>query len=175
MGGKALQRIAKVVSKVAPASQDDAGAVRLPGGQSLPQNAVVVARLVGLTAAGAPLVSYPESPVAGEQEALSTVELKLDDVGREVTLAFVGGDARRPVVSGILRSSRAGTASARKQVTVRLDGERILLSAERELVLQCGKASITLQRDGTLVLSGTDLLSRSSGGNRIRGGSVSLN
>jgi hypothetical protein len=43
------------------------------------------------------------------------------------------------------------------------------------MVLQVGKASITLTKDGRIVIRGADVLTRSSGSNRIKGGSVSIN
>jgi hypothetical protein len=49
------------------------------------------------------------------------------------------------------------------------------VQAAEELVLRCGDASITLTRAGKIILRGTYLLSRSSGVNRIKGGSVQIN
>ncbi len=60
-------------------------------------------------------------------------------------------------------------------MALQLDGERLVLCAERELVLACGKATITLTRAGKVILAGTYLVSRSSGVNRIKGGSVQIN
>jgi hypothetical protein len=56
-----------------------------------------------------------------------------------------------------------------------IDGERLELKSEREIVLRCGKASITLTRDGKILIRGTYLLNRSVGTNRIQGGSVQIN
>jgi hypothetical protein len=53
--------------------------------------------------------------------------------------------------------------------------ERLELVAEREIVLRCGQASVTLTRAGKIILRGTYVLSRSSGVNRIAGGSVQIN
>lgn len=53
--------------------------------------------------------------------------------------------------------------------------ERLVLSAEKEIVLRCGEASITLRADGKIILRGTHLLQRSSGPLRLKGGSVSIN
>ena len=57
---------------------------------------------------------------------------------------------------------------------VEIDGETLTLSAEREIVLRCGKASLTLTRAGKVLIRGAYLLSRSSGANRIKGGSVQI-
>jgi hypothetical protein len=56
-----------------------------------------------------------------------------------------------------------------------IDDQRLELTAEREIVLRCGKASITLTRAGKILLRGTYLFSRSTGVNKIKGGSVQLN
>jgi hypothetical protein len=53
--------------------------------------------------------------------------------------------------------------------------ERLELTAEREIVLRVGDASITLTRAGKIILRGTYVLSRSSGVNKIKGGSVQIN
>ena len=49
------------------------------------------------------------------------------------------------------------------------------IGALDQLVLRCGKASITLTKAGKVLIQGTYLSSRSSGVNRIKGGSVQLN
>lgn len=53
--------------------------------------------------------------------------------------------------------------------------ERLVLTADREIVLQVGKASITLTKAGKIILRGTYVVSRSSGVNKIKGGSVQIN
>jgi len=42
-------------------------------------------------------------------------------------------------------------------------------------VLRCGKASITLTREGKVLIHGSYISSRSTGVNRVKGGSVQLN
>ena len=56
-----------------------------------------------------------------------------------------------------------------------LDGERLVFTADKEIVLRCGDASITLTKAGKVIIRGSYLLSRSSGVNRIKGGSVQIN
>jgi hypothetical protein len=58
---------------------------------------------------------------------------------------------------------------------VKLDGDSLILSAKRDIVLQCGKSFITLTSAGKVLIQGEYLLSRSSGVNKIRGGSIQLN
>ena len=61
------------------------------------------------------------------------------------------------------------------KVEVNADGERLVVSAKEQLVLRCGKATITLSKAGKVLIEGTYISSRSSGVNRIKGGSVQLN
>ena len=61
------------------------------------------------------------------------------------------------------------------QLEVDSDGQRITVSAREQLVLRCGEASITLTKAGKVLIEGTYVSSRSSGVNRIKGGSVQLN
>jgi len=49
------------------------------------------------------------------------------------------------------------------------------LRASEELILECGKAKISLRADGRVVILGGYLLSRASGVNKIKGGSVEIN
>lgn len=58
---------------------------------------------------------------------------------------------------------------------VYVDGRRVTFDAKEQIELRCGKASITLTRAGKILIRGAYLLSRSSGVNRIKGGSVQLN
>jgi hypothetical protein len=101
------------------------------------------------------------------------------DAGRAVTVAFAEDDPNRPIVMGLLR----GNPTAREPLEesehpswkVEVEGKRIVLSAADEIVLRCGKSSVTLTRAGKVVIRGVYLLSRASGVNRIKGASVQIN
>jgi hypothetical protein len=56
-----------------------------------------------------------------------------------------------------------------------IDGSRMRIGAKDEVVLQCGKASITLRRNGRVVIRGTHVETHSTGTNRIKGGQVRVN
>lgn len=56
-----------------------------------------------------------------------------------------------------------------------IDGQRIDLTAREQITLRCGKASITMTRAGKVIIRGTYVSSKSSGANRIKGGSVQIN
>ena len=53
--------------------------------------------------------------------------------------------------------------------------ERLIVTAKEQVVIRCGKASITLTRAGKVLIQGEYVLSRSAGVNRVKGGSVQLN
>jgi len=108
--------------------------------------------------------------------ARSMVPVTSDDLGREVLLT--GGLEERPVVVGFVLSAEElarGRNALPGQVEARLDGERVVLSADREIELRCGKSSLILRADGKVVLRGENVVSSASGPNRIRGGSVQIN
>jgi len=56
-----------------------------------------------------------------------------------------------------------------------VDGVRVRVCAKDEVVIACGKASITLRRNGRVVIRGTHVETLSSGTNRIKGGQVRVN
>jgi hypothetical protein len=152
---------------------------RRPGEEpcALPKlDGVVIGTLAGFGESGAPLVDFPGNAAGAPVEARTTVALHQDAGGREVVLLFEGGDAARPICVGVLRE--AGTTldvPLGGTVDARLDGERLVLTADKEIVLRCGKATIVLTREGKVLLRGAYLLSRSTGVNRIKGGSVQIN
>ena len=110
--------------------------------------------------------------------ARTTVSLLQAQIGAIVVVLFEQADIRRPIVVGVLQESRAalpGAAVPAPLVSAQVDDQKVVLSAEREIVLKCGEASITLTRAGKVVIKGTYVLSRSSGSNKIRGAAVEIN
>jgi hypothetical protein len=55
------------------------------------------------------------------------------------------------------------------------DTDRVLVEADKELVLKCGEASVTLTERGQILIKGKDVVSRASRNQRIKGGSVQIN
>jgi len=77
---------------------------------------------------------------------------------------------------GVLRPAQGWPlADPPAQVDVDADGQRMVVSAKDQLVLRCGKASVTLTRTGKVLIEGSYVSSRSSGVNRIKRGSIQLN
>lgn len=108
--------------------------------------------------------------------ARSTVRVGASDVDRLATVLFESGDASKPIIIGLLEEpSRDTYRIGGESVEVEADGEIIRVTAGQKLVLRCGKASLTLTRAGKIILSGTYLSNKSTGVNRIQGGSVQIN
>ena len=145
--------------------------------RALATHGVVVGVLHGIGAEGEPLVEYAGNPAVGPVPAQSTVSITAADRGREVVLAFAGGDVRLPIVLGVLQTPHVvePVGASSPAAEVRVDGERLTIEGQREVVLKCGEASITLTRAGKVLIRGTYVLSRSSGANRIKGASVDVN
>ena len=53
--------------------------------------------------------------------------------------------------------------------------ETARIESRKELVIECGRAKILLRADGRIEIRGGHLVSRSSGPNKIKGGSVHIN
>ncbi|MEO7853683.1 MAG: DUF6484 domain-containing protein [Rubrivivax sp.] len=157
------------------------GATRAKRGEDGPSPVmganVVIGELLALSDSGVtPLVRYAGQPGSRAIAARSSVDLHGQHIGQSVLLVFEHGDPLRPIVIGVVRGA-AGWPDDDKpsQVEVDADGQRMIVSAKEQLVLRCGKASITLTKAGKVLIEGSYVLSRSSGVNRVKGGSVQLN
>jgi len=56
-----------------------------------------------------------------------------------------------------------------------VDGRRVRIVAKDEIVFECGQASVTLRRNGRIIIRGTYVETHSEGTNRIKGGQVRIN
>lgn len=141
---------------------------------------VVIGTVVAIGESGCH-VDFPQNPDAEPQAALLAATVAADDVGRRVALAFPAQDWRQPLVLGLIHESVAAETTGAletegdESLEVVADDRRVTISAEKELVLRCGKSSITLTPGGKIIVRGTHLLQRASGVNRIKGGSVQIN
>jgi hypothetical protein len=153
-----------------------------------PVSSARVGWIAGVSPRGLPLVDFPGSR-GGPFEAVSTVAcaggaLEAAAARRQqVVLLFDGGDPRSPIVAGFVvaavpagepRALAEAPGPARPDVA-EVDGKRVCIEGMDEVVLRCGEASITLRRNGKVVIRGAYLESHSKGTNRIKGGSVQIN
>lgn len=136
---------------------------------------------------GLPLVDYPGNtmgPLAARFAGSLDPEVlrRAADEDADVLLAFEKNDPAFPVILDVLQArinepeqkeEISFTSDALPELTI--DGKKITFEAQDEIVLRCGKASITLTRAGKVIIRGAYVLNRSTGVNRIKGGSVQIN
>ncbi|WP_434388730.1 DUF6484 domain-containing protein [Melittangium boletus] len=101
---------------------------------------------------------------------------------QEAVLLFADGDPARPLLMGLLQpESPTPLTDALLEhplaavKDVELDGRRVLLEGREEVVLRCGKASLTLRRNGQVVLRGVNIRTEADEVQRIKGGKVQIN
>ena len=152
-----------------------------------------VGQVVRISAAGQAFVDFPgnrRGPIEARtilqgpimDAASETAGQKAEAVETPVLLAFENGDPELPIIVGLIRDTfdrpahrqELTLASSPDQELV-VDGKKVALSAKEEIVLRCGKSSITLRKDGAIIVKGTHVVSRSSGANKVQGATVRLN
>ena len=152
--------------------------------------AVCLGRIVSVDARGVAGVEYSGSAgtlaarlaVASPDRVMSPTM----QVGQEVVLTFENGDPALPIILGFIQpppspgeahsdAPAARADSAMQVIEADVDGKRVRIVAQDEIVLQCGEASVTLRRNGRIVIRGTYVETCSEGTNRIKGGQVRIN
>jgi len=131
----------------------------------------VVGVLSGFAKSNQPLVTFAENKLGHPVRARSTIPLNAGLIGREVIIIFERGILTQPIILGCIQDSDA----IQQDTEIKLDSELLTFTAEKEIVLRCGESSLTLTRAGKVLIRGTYVLSRSSGANCIKGGSVQIN
>lgn len=170
------------------AAKSEAHVVDLAQRRFEPVRGQRIGRLVGWSPDQGALVDYPNNPhgpiAARALEPLDDRRLEQASALRlEVLLSFDAERSDRPIVVGLIEArprpvspvspTQDDAQAALQEVTV--DGRRVVLDAKDEIVLRCGEASITLRRNGRVVIRGAYVETRSRGVNRIKGGSVQIN
>jgi hypothetical protein len=93
--------------------------------------------------------------------------------GAPLLLIFDDGILTAPIVVGFVDDRLPSLKSQRRDVVI--DGAEVAIEGQEQVVLRCGKSSISLNKSGKIILKGIDLVSRAIRGNRIRGGTVKIN
>jgi hypothetical protein len=100
----------------------------------------------------------------------------------KILLVFENSDPKLPIIVDMISSLIDNIADVdnapieiEKPDDIFVDGKRLIFDAKEEIVFRCGKASITLTKAGKVIIRGAYLLNRSSGVNKIKGGSVQIN
>lgn len=143
-----------------------------------PGGVAAVGRMHGFDLLDRPLVSNLAQCPGQVLVARSTVQIVRSMAGADVVVLFEGGDPQRPIIVGVIGRQAvadAAPSTPAASVVLEVDGDRFVVDAEREIVLRCGDASITLTRAGKVIIKGNYILSRSTGYNKIKGAAVDIN
>jgi hypothetical protein len=152
--------------------------------------AAVIGRIVAVDAGGTVSVVVPGASEASA--ARLAVPLTRDELlaareaGGAAVLVFENGDPALPIIVGLVQTAgqspdavhndgSEGGSEVPQVLEADVDGRRVRITAQDEIVLECGSASITLRRNGRVVVRGTYVESYSDGTNRIKGGQVRIN
>ncbi len=178
----------ELIEKLEAAIKDDVSAkiVKLAPGE------VMLGSFVGLDKQHNILIDFPGNETNQPVIATTTIKLTPSQIGSQVALMFVNGSLKQPLVMGVIynplnevleneietslvNGADKKVADSTKIEDVKVDGKRVVLEGKEEIVLKCGEASITLTKEGKISIRGKYLLNRSTGVNRILGGSVQVN
>ena len=99
-------------------------------------------------------------------------------IGKKVLMVLENGDPTLPIIIGLISDVLPRPLSpihGNIEDGFELNGKRMSFEGREEVVLRCGKASITLRADGQVVVKGTRLMSRASETNKVRGATVLIN
>lgn len=107
--------------------------------------------------------------LSGEEMA----RLRCCQRGAPILLVFDDGILTAPIVVGCVEDRLPSLKPRRRDVVI--DGAEVAIDGQEQVVLRCGKSSISLSKSGKIILKGIDLVSRAIRGNRIRGGTVKIN
>ena len=169
---------------------------------ALPARGHRVGWIVGMCESGWLVQSAPDATPRQARTTMTLDRAAMHDAAssrREALIVFENESPDLPIVIGLLspppREQALAVPSAEPAETcdVLADRQRMTLEARDqarrcdcgrapgvhslgdEIVLRCGESSITLRRNGQVIIRGTYVETRSAGVNRIKGGSVRIN
>ena len=128
---------------------------------------VVVGEVVSRQPDGTLFVTYPKN-THGPLQARTLQEEVF--CGAKVLLAFEMSAPGRPIILGIVHD-RARVQGR----TIHFEADRIVLTANNELSLQCGESSIEARSSGVIHVKGKDVVSHATRTNKVRGATVRIN
>lgn len=155
-----------------------------------------IGTIVDVTEQGVAIVDFPENrgqPMMARSTLGEIEKSQLTDFPAPVLLVFEQSDPLKPIITGfvnkVLFTEQLTVMKGRPEkdqkadvfeysgnaADATIDGKKITFDAKQEILLRCGKSSILLRKDGKIVIKGTNLISRSSATNKIKGSSVSIN
>lgn len=145
-----------------------------------------IAVIVSIADDGTPNVqATPDGPTVAARLAVAVTRARIEAAiaqQQQAVVLFENGDQSRPIIVGFIETLRpepappeTNQADRSPVVEADVDGRRVRVTAQDEIVLECGPASVTLRRNGRVIIRGTYVETRSEGTNRIKGGQVQIN
>jgi hypothetical protein len=102
-------------------------------------------------------------------------------IGSQVVIICEKGDPAMAILVGaVVGVGHSSRTALRADVPVgpdfvQIDAKRVVLDAKQEIVLSCGKGSMTLTADGRIVIKGIEITTRALRKHKIKGGTVDIN
>lgn len=146
----------------------------------LPDSEIIIGQFIGLDEHQRPLVTSPWHVNPAVAKAIVTINDDPSLLSGNNVILFLGADT--PIIMGFVADTLQSEYSASSGLlgdvltsSLHVDGKKINLQAQNEIVLKCGKSSLSLSRNGKVTIKGTNVTTRSSGSNKIKGASVQVN
>ena len=141
--------------------------------------------IASISDAGIPAIRVePDGPVVAARLAVAVTRTRIEAAiteHQQIVVLFENGDRTKPIIVGFIEMLRPeperqdDRADKAHVIEADVDGKRVRVTAQDEIVLECGPASVTLRRNGRVIIRGTYVETRSEGTNRIKGGQVQIN
>lgn len=160
----------------------------LPDENHLPpvNHAMCAGTVVSIAENGQLLVTFPENPFGPLAARFINFQfpenLKTGKTDIPVLLTFESNNLKKPIIIGCLHDTYSAAVnnqdpniSTWQDKDVYIDGEKIVIHAKEEIILKCGNSSLSLRKDGKILLKGAKVTSRASDTNKIKGSSVNIN
>lgn len=117
-----------------------------------------------------------ESPVACDFLRTSSAPLPLLSTGDHVLCAIETVSTHGYVMGVIQPYNQVEVANANRNAAQEIyPHAQIKFNAEEKIILQCGSSSLTLEKEGKVIILGETITSRARGTHKIKGGSVQIN
>lgn len=98
--------------------------------------------------------------------------------GQAALVVFENGERDRPIITALVEDRLSAPAESDGNllaVEADSDGRRVQITAKEEIILRCGKATLSLMQNGRVVVRGAHVETHATGTNRIKGGAVRIN
>lgn len=139
----------------------------------------ITATVESISCEGVPYCKTSDGGLLEAKIALNTQDYKaLLNLPCEVVLLVPSDATQMPIITHIIQPLKPQEPEQKplfNGIDIKVDGRHININAKEEVVLECGKSSIRLKRDGKIIIKGTEIISRSSGSHKIKGGTVNIN